>query len=102
MTITAITKETRFDSYIDVVIGKMRPRQREVLAYLIKRGPRTAREISFALFGTTDRSLVHPRLNELVGMGLVAVTGKKMDSITGKMCAVYGATEAAHEAQARA
>ncbi|EGK10203.1 hypothetical protein HMPREF9374_2553 [Desmospora sp. 8437] len=36
-----------------------------------------------------ERNRVHPRLNELVEAGEVAVTGKRTCSISGKKCAVY-------------
>jgi hypothetical protein len=41
------------------------------------------------VFYNPDRNNVHPRLNELVALGFVYVTGKRACSLTGKTVAVY-------------
>ena len=71
-------------------------RQLEVLNGLTKIGNVTANELAMYFYtqGYTkffNRNYVHPRLNELVFQGYVKTDGKKVDTITGKICTVYRA-----------
>lgn len=69
-------------------------RQLMVLEFLKEDGEQTARELAMNLWNrghipTPERNMVHPRLNELVKLGLVKVTGKKLDSDMGRFVATY-------------
>jgi hypothetical protein len=46
---------------------------------------------------TTERNETAPRLSEMIGRGIVEVTGKRMDSVTGRMVAIYGIVEDKNE-----
>lgn len=89
-----ITKETQKESYLTILesLGK---RQQLIIEYLNRHNSATtASELAWALFKegkvpTAERNVVHPRLNELVKMNVLEVTGKKLDSGTGRKVAVY-------------
>lgn len=88
-----ITKTTRKESFnkVNKTLGE---RQLMVLDYLKALGNSTARELAIEMWKdgniiTPERNMVHPRLNELVKLGLVKVTGKKMDEDMNRMVATY-------------
>jgi hypothetical protein len=89
----SITYETRRLAY-EHVLNNLGKRQRDVYDSLRKYGECTANELSYAMYqdglvASTDRNNVHPRLNELVAVGLVEVIGKRKCSVGNRMCAVY-------------
>jgi len=95
--VPVITKETRRQSFKEI-IPKITPRHQLCLLALEERGQATANEVAGWLYtrGHTpffNRNFAHPRLNELVNSGIVEVVDKKIDSITGKTCAVYQIVE---------
>ena len=88
-----ITKTTRKESFnkVNKTLGE---RQLMVLEFLKEDGEQTTRELAMNLWNrghipTPERNMVHPRLNELVKLGLVKVTGKKLDSDMGRFVATY-------------
>lgn len=91
---TNITKETRKDSY-DTVVETLGERQKMVYEYLANcENGATAKEISINLYrekkvASPERNSVHPRLNELVSLGLVEVVGKKTCIYTERKVAIY-------------
>lgn len=93
-----ITKETKRNSYKEV-LKTLGNRQAQVFTELLcyPRGV-TASELadkmhSFGFFRTSDRNNVHPRLNEMVEMGIVDIIGKRQCSITNKTVALYKVNE---------
>ena len=89
-----VTKETRRESY-RTVLSNLGERQQLVIEALKgSSGDMTAREIAFKLFNeglipTPERNMVHPRLNELVDLDIVKVTGKKLDVSMNRKVATY-------------
>ena len=88
-----ITKTTRNESFnkVNKTLGE---RQLMVLEFLKEDGEQTARELAIEMWKdgniiTPERNMVHPRLNELVKLGLVKVTGRKMDEDMNRMVATY-------------
>lgn len=88
-----ITKTTRKESFnkVNKTLGE---RQLMVLDYLKALGNSTARELAIEMWKDgniimPERNMVHPRLNELVKLGLVKVTGKKMDEDMNRMVETY-------------
>lgn len=78
-----ITKETRFDSYLE------RPvlRRNAILECMGERSM-TAREIAYEM-GFTDLNAVKPRLTELRDMGIIEAIGKTKDKLTNRSVAVW-------------
>lgn len=98
-----ITAATRRKSYEEIKpqIGE---RHKQCLTGLRQLGgSATANELAMHLYrqGLTpafSRNYVHPRLTELVGMGLVSIAGvKERDSITGRTVALYEVKEGGHD-----
>jgi hypothetical protein len=63
----------------------------------------TASELAHAMheigfFRSPDRNNVHPRLNEMVGMDIVEIIGKKQCSVTNKTVAVYKVSDEVFQA----
>lgn len=88
-----ITQETRRQAF-ETVLETLESRQAIVYRELRKCPRLTANELAMRLWRqgaipTPERNRVHPRLNELVEAGEVAVTGKRTCSISGRKCAVY-------------
>lgn len=79
-----ITKETRFDSWLQTPTGS---REREILAVL-KGRTMTVRQIADAL-GKSDRNAVAPRMTEMMHRGVVFVDHTVKDPITGRSVAAY-------------
>lgn len=78
------------------VMENLTERQKMVYGYLKSTyvDGATAKELSVALFkeGLTpspERNSTHPRLNELVDLGLVKVIGKKDCQFTGRKVTIY-------------
>lgn len=96
----AITYETRRESYRKV-LRSLGNRQSQVFSSLmIHQQGVTASELakdmhSFGHFLSSDRNNVHPRLNELVELGLVRILGKRECKVTHKTVAVYQAVPVA-------
>lgn len=94
----SITKETRKESYRQVA-NKLGEKQLFVYMSLQDfKGGATAKELAVSmhmenLVASPERNSVHPRLNELVKKGLVAVEGKKMCEFTNRKVAVYKVKE---------
>lgn len=90
-----ITKGTRSDSY-NAVTPSRTTRQNQIVDEMIK-GENigyTARELAKSLYqqgivDSDDRNQTHPRLNELVKLGRVFVSGKKLDEKTNRKVAIY-------------
>lgn len=93
------TKETRKESHLEI-LQNLGDRQRMVLTSMLfnkkqyGRVDMTARELakdlhSRGLIPTPERNMVHPRLNELVELGVVEVTGKKLDVEMNRNVATY-------------
>lgn len=98
-----ITLETRRMAYDDI-LETLGPRYRAILEELKESGEATARELAVALWQkgqipTPERNFVHPRLTEMMEMGLVEAVDKKTCEITGKMVAVYVLTAKANGVQ---
>jgi predicted ArsR family transcriptional regulator len=85
-----ITKETRFESFLQHPAGK---REQMILDTLGTR-QMTARQIAYSL-GFADLNAVKPRLTELRERGVVQNCGKAFDSITKRNVALWEATEGA-------
>lgn len=90
-----ITSETKRQSY-DEVCETLGKRQIMVLDALRQAGDCTAGELAAQMYElkltwSKDRNNAHPRLNELVELGVVAVVGKRKCDISSKTCAVYRA-----------
>ena len=88
-----ITHETRRMSY-DQIKPKIGKKQQECINGLKVLKEATANELAIYLFrlGLTpffNRNYVHPRLNELVWHGKVKIIGKRKDSTSGRLSAVY-------------
>lgn len=97
-----ITMQTRGESYRKV-LRSLGTRQSQVFSNLLahQHGV-TASELakdmhSFGHFLTSDRNNVHPRLNEMVELGLVRIVGKRECNVTHKTVAVYQAEPMAKE-----
>lgn len=90
-----ITRETRLEAYQDV-LEAIGPRHHDILREMrgyVKSGV-TAGELAYLMwkkeyFKIPERNKVHPRLTEMVDLGLLEVTGKRKCRISGKTCAVY-------------
>lgn len=78
-----ITKETRFESYMQI-----QPEKRKKLILSVLDRPKTARQIAREL-GFYDLNAVKPRLTELVKDGKVEVLEKAVDELTARKVAVY-------------
>lgn len=92
-----IIRETSVESYkkIKTTISE---RHRVCMENLSELGEATANELAMFIHnkGITpyfDRNFVHPRLNELVNMGVVEIAGSKKDDITNKRCMTYKLVE---------
>jgi predicted transcriptional regulator len=91
MTVTYMTRAKSWSEVKETLSG----RQSQVLEALIAMEKGTsASELAMKMwndkvFYNPDRNNVHPRLNELVALGFVYVTGKRACSLTGKTVAVY-------------
>lgn len=88
-----ITQETRRQAF-ETVLETLESRQAMVMNELRICPRLTANELARRLWNkgiipTPERNFVHPRLNELVEAGEVAVTGKRTCSVSGRKCAVY-------------
>lgn len=88
-----ITMETRRMSY-EEILEHLRPRHQAVLEALEESPQSTAREIAVALWKKgiiplPERNYVHPRLTELMDLGIVEPVDKRKCKYTGKMVAVY-------------
>lgn len=89
-----ITSLTRRQSYNNVLRG-LGTRQAQVLTELLCfQEPVTASELalemhSIGFFRSSDRNNVHPRLNEMVELGVVTITGKRQCMVTNRTVAVY-------------
>ena len=98
----SVTFETRKDSYRKI-LRSLGNRQAQVFSGLLAhQHGSTASELakdmhSFGHFLTSDRNNVHPRLNELVELGLVRILGKRECSVTHKTVAVYQADPVAKD-----
>jgi hypothetical protein len=93
-----ITRETRRLSYQNI-LKNLGTRQSQVFTELLcyPQGI-TASELAHEMhnigfFRSPDRNNVHPRLNEMVEMGIVEVIGKRQCKITSKTVAVYKVTD---------
>jgi DNA-binding XRE family transcriptional regulator len=80
----ATAAETRREAYHGMDKAK---RRNDILA-IMKDKPMTAREVAYAL-GFRERNAAAPRLTELFKAGVVEITGKRTDSITGRPVSVY-------------
>lgn len=89
-----ITLATRRESYKDT-LKNLGTRQGQVFTELLcYSNGITASELAkdmhgIGFFRSAERNNVHPRLNEMVEMGIVEVIGKRQCNITGKTVAVY-------------
>ena len=94
-----ITKQTKRKSYKEI-LESLGTRQSQVFtALLLHRNGITASELANSMhrqgfFRNSDRNNVHPRLNEMVEMGVVEIIGKRQCRITGKTVAIYKVKEA--------
>lgn len=88
------TLETRNASFVEV---KKNLGERQKMIYeLLKNhtGGASATELAMELFNkgltqTPERNSVHPRLNELVSIGLVEVIGKQKCNFSNRKVAIY-------------
>ena len=92
----SITKETRRDSYIEV-LPKTNDRK-ALIIYLLKRRVMTAHELteellSLGLIPYYDRNFVSPRLTELKEAGKIQVVGKKYCKRTDRQVAIWAIEE---------
>ena len=78
-----ITKETRFDSFLQTEPSK---RCKAILSVMTE--PMTARQIARKL-GYSDLNAVRPRLTEMVDEGRVEVIGKAYDATSERKVALY-------------
>jgi hypothetical protein len=92
-----ITSETRRIAYKNI-LKSLGNRQSQVFTELLcfPQGI-TASELSHKMhsigfFRSPERNNVHPRLNEMVELGIVEVIGKRQCAVTNKTVAVYRAT----------
>ena len=89
-----ITNETRRESYQEIT-KDLNQRQKMIIEAMVEIGePITAKGLAMYLYrkgsvNTSDRNIVHPRLNELVAKGLVTVIGKRTCEYTNKKVALY-------------
>lgn len=89
-----ITLETQRLSY-EKIKENLGERQINVFSELVKFSEGvTANELAKVMFEkdyfpTQERNNVHPRLHELVRLGLVETLDKRKCSVTGRTCAVY-------------
>lgn len=95
-----ITHKTRRESYMNI-LKNLGTRQSQVFTELLT-FPQgiTASELSMYMhnigfFRTAERNNTHPRLNEMVAMGIVEVIGKRQCRVTGKTVAVYRVSDEA-------
>ena len=98
-----ITEETRGQSYNEV-LGNLGERQFKVYEALSrgKEQDYTARELALEMYTdgkliTPERNMVHPRLNELVNVGLVEVIGKRKDNVMNRNVAIYKCVKEFHK-----
>lgn len=88
------TKETRKSSY-EEVLKTLGERQSNILMFMkLSKKSYTARGLAqdmykSGLIMSPERNMVHPRLNELVELGLVYIDGKTLDETMNRMVAVY-------------
>ena len=88
------TRETRRDSY-ETILKNLGERQSNILMFMeLSKKPYTARSLAqdmyeSGLLMSPERNMVHPRLNELVELGLVYIDGKTLDETMNRMVAVY-------------
>ena len=88
------TRETRRDSY-ETILENLGERQSNILMFMkLSKKPYTARGLAqdmykSGLLMSPERNMVHPRLNELVELGLVYIDGKTLDETMNHMVAVY-------------
>lgn len=90
-----ITPKTRNES-CNLVNDNLGERQKSVLTHLKELFPNgaTAKELSVSMFKhklvpSPERNSVHPRLNELIAVGLISVIGKKKCEYTSRSVALY-------------
>jgi hypothetical protein len=93
----SITDETKRDSY-EKILYNLSNRQEEIYIYLkmsaYSKVGLTASELAYMMhrdgyFPTSDRNFVHPRLNEMVELGMVEIIGKRQCEITNRKVSVY-------------
>lgn len=89
-----IALQTRKESY-DHILEGLGERQKLVYKQLktYTHGA-TAKELSVSMFNeglvaSPERNSVHPRLNEMVEMGIVKIVGKKTCQYTNRSVAIY-------------
>ena len=82
--LTPITEETREEAYI----AAPKEVRKSMILRVLGSNDMTAREIAYKL-GYQERNAVAPRLTEMVAAAEVFVSGKKLDSVTGRMVATY-------------
>lgn len=80
-----ITKETRFESYIQ----RPATRTQDILRFM-GHDAMTARQIAYGM-GYTDLNAVKPRLSEMKEAGTIKAIGKAYDNVTKRKVAVYRA-----------
>ena len=100
-----ITMETRRMSY-EEILEHLRPRHQAVLEALEESPQSTAREIAVALWEQgviplPERNYVHPRLTELMDLGIIEPVDKRKCRYTGKMVAVYDLIQEQSQAQGK-
>jgi hypothetical protein len=81
---------------LEEILENLSERQKMVFTHLKKHWSdgATAKELSLSLYGedkviSPERNSVHPRLNEMVKMGLVEVVGKKTCRYTDRKVTIY-------------
>ena len=95
---SGITNETRQEAN-EKVDRRLRYRQIcSILEHLDKENGMTAREVAAIMFGcgwipSNDRYYAAPRLTEMAQKGIVEVTGKKKDIVSGVHVAAYRLTQ---------
>ncbi|MFR1698765.1 MAG: hypothetical protein ACLSU9_10875 [Anaerovoracaceae bacterium] len=83
---TIISKQCQMESY--GLIKAERFKRKMMILKALGDTEMTAREIAYKL-GFSDLNAVKPRLTELVHEGMVEVTGKRTDIITGRGVSIY-------------
>lgn len=88
------TQETRRESYEEVLTDLSDKQALTLMNLRLFDNGATAKELAVfmhlsGLVASPERNSVHPRLNELVDKGLVAVTGKKICDYTSRKVAIY-------------
>ena len=92
-TMKTITKETKKESYIKI-LPTISNRQRDILRALADIGVATANELALYLFQkgvvpNFSRNYVHPRLTELLDLGVIEIFERRFDKITNRKCNAY-------------